>query len=176
MKHRRIRILCCRFFVLQEICSGLRLSNRRMVCKWILDAHLLSFAVLACFPNSLCAGSCLSVSRPETRQATTLNGRPMHEESLTREKFNLILKNRGPSERRLRLFRLRGGDEEGNQNVVNESEKSGSAPTQPRGWGLTAEQSALYNTSLEEANSVEYEVMAFLQVCPTKPSYPSSCY
>ena len=82
-------------------------------------------------------------------------------------KLNLI-KDQPTLEVPKEIFRLRGGNDEARINATNETEKHDSAPTQPRGWGLTAEQTALYNSSLEEANSVEYEVMAFLQVSSHK--------
>ena len=140
-------------------------STPRIVWKWkTIFANLLSFAVLAFLPSSLYAGSSLSVSRPNLRPDAIIADHLRLEDTSMKSEIKLTLKSKGVWLRRWKVYRLRGGNEGELQNVANESEKSGSTPTQPRGWGLTAEQSALYNTSLEEANSVEYEVMAFLQV------------
>ncbi len=154
-----------------------------MVLEWKqhLRQVILSCAALL-LPSSLYAGSSLSTSYSISQRSTVLpeDGHPLFCPGCPNphRKAALILKrterprpvvaSRGlmAAGRGLSL-KLRGGNSDTgaeNQTVAHTMETTEVSSPQPRGWGLTAEQSALYNNSLEEAGSMEYEVMAFLQV------------
>jgi hypothetical protein len=145
-----------------------------MVVRWSAQFNQIILFATLLLPSSLYAGSRLRASYSISQQPIILpgDGHPLFCQGCPRpySKATLILKR---TERPGRTaagwgasLNLRGGNsEEGNnETVANEVDTPEVSSSQPRGWGLTAEQSALYNNSLEEAGSMEYEVMAFLQV------------
>ena len=145
-----------------------------MVLEWnqLLRQVILSCAAYSALlsPFSLYAGSSLSTYYSMSQRSTMIpgDGHPLFSHGFHRkaalflkrtERPILMLAGRGLS------LKLRGGNSDAgtnNETVAHETPEV--SPSQPRGWGLTAEQSAIYNNSLEEAGSMEYEVMAFLQV------------